>query len=104
MRDVAEDYEDGEQRCQREIVDPIQEILSEKLGILALVDFWPKNIMVAPETAQKIEQSLKNKKPFQLDNEDAIFVNVDPDHWVFNGEKVRNLLSRDEIPLFAKLQ
>lgn len=104
LRDVAEDYEDGEQRCQREIVDPIQEILSEKLGILALVDFWPKNIMVAPETAQKIEQSLKNKKPFQLDNEDAIFVNVDPDHWVFNGEKVRNLLSRDEIPLFAKLQ
>lgn len=101
LRDVAEKYEDGEKRCQEEIADPIQKILAEKLGIIARVDFWPKNIMVGPETAQKIQKSLQNGTPFDLDDEDAVFVNIDPDHWHFEGEKVRKILSRDEIPPFV---
>mgnify|MGYP000670955956 FL=1 len=104
LRDVAEEYSDGEERCQREIVDPIGEILAEKLGIIARVDFWPKNIMVGPETAQKIKKALQGGLPFQLDSEDAIYVNIDPDHWHFEGKKVKSLLSHKDIPIFARLK
>ena len=61
LRDVAEQYNDGEERCQREIIDPIQKLLSEKLGIIPRVDFWPKNIMVGPETAQKIKKNSQRR-------------------------------------------
>jgi hypothetical protein len=87
LRDVAENYEGGEERCQTEILDPIAQLLSEKLGIQPEVDFWPKNIIVAPETAQKIKDALSQKKPFDFDSEDAIYVNIDPDHWTITEIK-----------------
>lgn len=104
LRDVVEKYDNGEERCQNEIIDPIKHILTEKLGIIARVDFWPKNIMVAPETAQKIEKSLRENIPFHLDSEDAVYVNIDPDHWHFEGGKVRKILPRDKIPPFVTLK
>lgn len=104
LRDVAEEYSDGEERCQVEIIDPIGEILAEKLGIIARVDFWPKNIMVGPETAQKVKKALKEGLPFQFDSEDAVYVNIDPDYWHFEGEKVKSLLSHKDIPIFARLK
>jgi hypothetical protein len=104
LRDVAEKYDNGEERCQTEIIDPIEHILAEKLGIITRVDFWPKNIMIAPETAQKITKALKKGIPFDLDSEDAIYVNIDPDHWHFKGEKVKKLLPLRDIPIFARLK
>lgn len=57
--------------------------------------------MVAPKTAKKIEKSLRESIPFDFDSEDAVYVNIDPDHWHFRGGKVRKILSRDEIPPFV---
>lgn len=104
LRDVAEKYNDGEERCQIEIIDPIEKILSEKLGIIARVDFWPKNIMISPRTAQKVEKALKEGIPFDLDSEDAVYVNIDPDHCHFEGKKIKSFLSREDIPIFARLK
>lgn len=103
LRDVAEEYSDGEERCQREIIDPIQKLLSEKLGIIPRADFWPKNIMVGPETAQKIKKTLKEGTPFDLDSEDAVYVNIDPDYWHFEGKKVNKLIPPKDMPNFARL-
>jgi hypothetical protein len=63
LRDVVEKYENGEARCQYEIINPIQKILEEKLGIIAQVDFWPKNIVVSIKTAKKIVKSIQTKTP-----------------------------------------
>lgn len=80
---MADDYDGGEERCQTEILDPIELLLSERIGIQPEVDFWPKNIIVAPETAQKIKNALSKNTPFDFDSKDAIYVNIDPDHWTF---------------------
>jgi hypothetical protein len=98
LRDVVEEYSDGEERCQREIIDPIGKLLLEKLGIITRVDFWPKNIMIGPETAQKVKKALREGIPFDLDGENAVYVNIDPDHWYFEGGEVKSLLPREDIP------
>lgn len=67
-------------------------------GIKVGEDFNPSNIIVSENTGKKIMTALSEQRYPVLEDNDEVYVNIDPDNWSFRKNVARELVPGIEIP------